>query len=354
LGEVWWSLANLKTYRFEEEAIATMERALGTADLSEEDRLHLHFALGKALEDRGADAAAFDHYTAGNAIRRRQLDYDPARTQRQVTRAIATFDRALLEAKAGQGCPAPDPIFIVGLPRSGSTLIEQILASHPLVEGTMELPDLMAIARELAGSEDAYPEVVGMLSADRLRALGEDYLARTRVQRKTDRPFFIDKMPNNWLHVGLIALILPNARIIDARRHPLDCCFSAWRQHFARGQAFSYGLEDVGLYYRDYVRLMAHVDGIAPGRVHRVVHERLIEDVEGQVRALLDHCGLPFDAACLSFWKTDRAVRTASSEQVRRPVNRDGVDRWRRFDAQLAPLKQALGPVLNNWEAPAM
>jgi hypothetical protein len=161
-------------------------------------------------------------------------------------------------------------------------------------------------------------------------------------------------MPNNWLHVGLIALILPNARIIDARRHPLDCCFSARRQHFARGQAFSYGLEDVGLYYRDYVRLMAHVDGIAPGRVHRVVHERLIEDVEGQVRALLDHCGLPFDAACLSFWKTDRAVRTASSEQVRRPVNRDGVDRWRRFDAQLAPLKQALGPVLNNWEAPAM
>jgi len=353
LGEVWWSLANLKTYRFEDEAIAVMERALGAADLTEEDRLHLHFALGKALEDRRADAAAFDHYAAGNAIRRRQLDYDPGRTRHQVARAIATFDRALLDAKAGQGCQAPDPIFIIGLPRSGSTLIEQILASHPLVEGTMELPDLMTIARELAGPDDAYPEVVGTLSADRLRSLGEDYLARTRVQRKTDRPFFIDKMPNNWLHVGLIALILPNARIIDARRHPLDCCFSAWRQHFARGQAFSYGLEDVGLYYRDYVRLMAHVDAVAPGRVHRVVHERLIEDVDGQVRALLDHCGLPFDAACLSFWKTDRAVRTASSEQVRRPVNRDGMDRWRRFDAQLAPLKQALGPVLHDWESPA-
>jgi tetratricopeptide (TPR) repeat protein len=353
LGEAWWSLANLKTYRFEDDAIAAMEHAL-RADPTDEDRLHLHFALGKALEDRRADAAAFDHYAAGNAIRRRQLDYDPDRTQRQVTRAIATFDRALLDAKAGQGCPDPDPIFIVGLPRSGSTLIEQILASHPLVEGTMELPDLMTIARELAGPDDLYPEVVGALSADRLRELGEDYLARTRVQRKTDRPFFVDKMPNNWLHIGLIALILPNARVIDARRHPLDCCFSAWRQHFARGQAFSYGLEDVGLYYRDYVRLMTHFDGIAPGRVHRVVHERLIEDVDGQVRALLDHCGLPFDAACLSFWKTDRAVRTASSEQVRRPVNRDGVDRWRRFDAQLAPLKQALGPVLHEWEAPAV
>jgi tetratricopeptide (TPR) repeat protein len=351
LGEVWWSLANLKTYRFGEEAIAAMEQALAASHLSEEDRLHLHFALGKALEDRQADDAAFDHYAAGNAIRRRQLDYDPDRTHRQVARAIATFDRGLL-AKAGQGCPYPDPIFIVGLPRAGSTLIEQILASHPLVEGTMELPDLMTIARELAGPDDRYPEVVATLPEDRLRDLGEEYLARTRIQRKTDRPFFIDKMPNNWLHVGLIALILPNARIIDARRHPLDCCFSAWRQHFARGQAFSYGLEDVGLYYRDYVRLMAHFDAVAPGQVHRVIHERLIDDFEVQVRGLLDHCGLPFDAACLSFWKTERAVRTASSEQVRRPVNRDGVERWRRFDGRLAALKQALGPVLNEWEAP--
>jgi hypothetical protein len=182
--------------------------------------------------------------------------------------------------------------------------------------------------------------------------LGDEYLQRTRIQRRTDRPFFIDKLPNNWAHLPFIHLVLPNAKIIDARRHPLDCCFSAYRQHFARGQAFSYGLEDVGHYYRDYARLMAHFDAIAPGRVHRVIHERLVEDFEAQVRGLLDHCGLAFDPACLSFWKTDRAVRTASSEQVRQPINRDGIDRWRRFEAKLEPLKQALGPVLTDWEAP--
>jgi predicted Zn-dependent protease len=353
LGEAWWSLANLKTYRFDDDAISAMDAALAVIGIGEEDRLHLHFALGKAREDRGADAAAFDHYRAGNALRRVQLGYDPDRMHRQVARAIATFDERLVHATAGQGYDAPDPIFIVGLPRSGSTLVEQILASHPLVEGTMELPDMMAIVRELAGKEDRYPERVTEATSDELRRWGEVYLDRTRIQRKTARPFFIDKMPNNWLHAGLIALILPKAKIIDARRHPMDCCFSAYRQHFARGQAFSYGLEDVGRYYRDYATAMAHFDAVMPGRIHRVIHERLIEDVEGEVRTLLDHCDLPFDPACLSFWKTERAVRTASSEQVRRPVNRDGIDRWRRFDAELAPLKAALGPILHDWEAPA-
>ncbi|WP_420139150.1 tetratricopeptide repeat-containing sulfotransferase family protein [Sphingomonas sp.] len=352
LGEAWWSLANLKTYRFGDEAIGAMDGALRVAGISEEDRLHLHFALAKAREDRGEDALAFDHYRSGNALRRDQLGYDPDRIHRQVARTIATFDSAMIRERGGQGCDARDPIFIVGLPRSGSTLVEQILASHPLVEGTMELPDLMAIVRELTGREDRYPERLREAGAEELRNWGEAYLTRTKVQRKTSRPFFIDKMPNNWLHAGLIALILPNAKIIDARRHPMDCCFSAYRQHFARGQAFTYDLEDVGLYYRDYVTAMAHFDAIMPGRIHRVIHERLIEDVEGEVRKLLDHCGLAFDPACLSFWKTDRAVRTASSEQVRRPVNRDGIDRWRRFEGELAPLKTALGPALNDWEAP--
>jgi hypothetical protein len=244
------------------------------------------------------------------------------------------------------------------MPRAGSTLIEQILASHGEVEGTMELPDIPALVKRLGArtrkaEESAYPEVLATLGPDALRALGEEYLERARIHRRTDKPYFIDKMPNNWAHVGLIRLILPGARIVDARRHPLDCCFSNFRQHYARGQGFSYSLTDMGRYYSDYVRLMAHFDRVLPGRVHRVVHERLIDEPEREIRALLDALGLAFDPACLRSHENRRAVRTASSEQVRRPINREGVDQWRPYERWLGPLKEALGPVLEAYpEAP--
>jgi len=324
-----------------------MEGALAGGALSEEDRFHLHFALGKALEDRGRAEPAFAHYAEGNRLRRAGIDYDPEEISGHVRRSTALFTAGFLAAREGQGCPAPDPIFILGMPRAGSTLIEQILASHPQVEGTMELPDIPALAkglgaRKLKSEPSAYPECLADLGADQLRALGEDYLETTRVQRKTDRPFFIDKMPNNWAHVGLIRLILPNARIIDARRHPLACCFSNFKQHFARGQGFSYDLAELGLYYRDYVTLMAHFDAVQPGRIHLMLNEALIDDPEAEVRRLLDHLGLPFDPACLRFHENERAVRTASSEQVRRPINREGIDAWRAYELWLGPLKDAL------------
>lgn len=356
LGEAWWSLANLKTVKFDAADRAAMAAGLEQPDLSDDDRLHLHYALGKALEDARLYAESFQHYAAGAAIRRQQVDYDPDENHADVARSKAVFTPALLAATAGQGCPAPDPIFVVGLPRSGSTLIEQILASHSQVEGTMELPDLIVMARRLGGKanrreDSTYPEMLADLSPDALRELGEEYLDRTRVQRKTDRPFFIDKMPNNFAHTGLIHLILPNAKIIDARRHPLGCCFSGFKQHFARGQAFSYDLTDIGRYYADYVDLMDHFDTVLPGRVHRVIYEAMIEDPEGQIRALLDHCGLPFEPACLSFHENDRAVRTASSEQVRQPLFKDAVEHWRNFESALDPLRQALGECLASYPA---
>ncbi len=356
LGEAWWSLANLKTVKFDEPDRAAMAASLARSDLSDDDQLHLHYALGKACEDARLYAQAFDHYAQGAAIRRAQVDYDPEENHADVARSKAVFTPVLLATKAGQGCPAPDPIFVVGLPRSGSTLIEQILASHSQVEGTMELPDLIVMARRLGGkanrrADSTYPEMLADLSPDALRALGEEYLERTRVQRKTDRPFFIDKMPNNFAHVGLIHLILPKAKIIDARRHPLGCCFSGFKQHFARGQAFSYDLTDIGRYYADYVDLMDHFDTALPGRVHRVIYEAMIEDPERQIRALLDHCGLPFEAGCLNFHENDRAVRTASSEQVRRPIFKDGVEHWQNFESNLEPLKQALGACLATYPA---
>jgi tetratricopeptide (TPR) repeat protein len=354
LGEAWWSLANLKTVKFDDADRAAMAAGLEQSGLSDDDRLHLHYALGKALEDAKQYAGSFEHYAKGATIRRGQVDYDPEENHTDVARSRAVFTPALLAATAGQGCPAPDPIFVVGLPRSGSTLIEQILASHSQVEGTMELPDLIVMARRLGGKanrreDSTYPEMLTDLSPDALRELGEEYLDRTRVQRKTDRPFFIDKMPNNFAHTGLIHLILPNAKIIDARRHPLGCCFSGFKQHFARGQAFSYDLTDIGRYYADYVALMDHFDAVLPGRIHRVIYERMIEDPEGQIRALLDHCGLPFEAACLSFHENDRAVRTASSEQVRRPIFKDAVEHWQNFESNLGPLKQALGECLATY-----
>ncbi len=353
LGEAWWSLANLKTFRFSDADVLVMRQALSRDDLSDEDRLHFEFALGKALEDAASYEESFAHYAAGNAVRRSRHGHDADENSRFVLRSKRLLTREFFGERAGAGAGARDPIFIVGLPRAGSTLIEQMLASHPLVEGTMELPQLPKLARELAGprqeEEGTFLKRLAALSHDELRALGERYLAETRVMRKTDAPFFLDKMPNNCMYVGLIHLILPNAVIIDARRHPLGCCFSCFKQHFARGQWFTYGLDDLGRYYRDYVELMAHFDEVLPGRVGRVLYEELIADPEKEVRRLLERCGLPFDAACLRFYENDRAVRTASSEQVRQPIFRDAVEHWRHYEPWLDPLKQALGDVLTDY-----
>jgi tetratricopeptide (TPR) repeat protein len=354
LGDAWWSLANLKTVRFGDEDVAAMEAQLARADIPDEDRFHLHFALGKALEDAGRFEPSFGHYRDGAALRRKAVEYSADNTSAHAARSKAVLTSAFFGARRGWGSAAPDPIFIVGLPRAGSTLIEQILSSHSAVEGTQELPDIIAIARRLGGratrdQPSTYPDMLTGLDADACRALGAEYLERTHIHRKLGRPFFIDKMPNNFAHVGLIHLILPRAKIIDARRHPLGCCFSAFKQHFARGQTFSYDLTELGRYYADYVDLMAHYDAVLPGVVHRVIYEDMVADPEGQVRQLLDYCGLPFEPACLKFYENDRAVRTASSEQVRRPIFTDGVDQWRSYEPWLGPLKTALGASLETW-----
>lgn len=354
LGEAYWSLANLKTFRFDPGEVQAMRTQLERTDLAGEDRLHFHFALGKSLEDSSEFADSFEHYAKGNSLRRAAVPYDPAEISAHVQRSKALFSKEFFAERAGWGAPAPDPIFIVGLPRAGSTLLEQILSSHPDVEGTQELPDILAIARTLGGTRtrttpSKYPEILATQSAEQLRTLGEQYIRGTRIHRKRATPFFIDKMPNNFAHVGLIHLILPRARIIDARRHPLGCCFSGFKQHFARGQYFTYGLEEIGRYYRDYVELMAHFDAVLPGRVHRVIYESLVDDTECEVRRLLEYCGLAFDERCLRFYENERAVRTASSEQVRQPIYRDGVDHWRHYEPWLGPLKEALGPVLESY-----
>jgi tetratricopeptide (TPR) repeat protein len=355
-GEVWWSLANLKTFRFGADELAAMRAQLARTDLAGDDRLHLEFAVGKALEDAGEYEPSFRHYTRGNAIRRAQLDYSADDTSARVRYIREHYTPGFFAARAGGGCPAPDPIFVVGLPRAGSTLIEQILSSHSRVEGTMELPEVTSITRLLRQQGDSgqampYHAALTALDGTGLRQLGERYLERTRIQRKTAAPLFIDKMPNNFMHLGLIHLMLPNAKIIDARRHPMACGFSAFKQHFARGQGFSYDLVDIGRYYRDYVALMAHFDAVLPGRVHRVVYERMVEDTEGEVRRLLDYCGLPFEAGCLRFFENARPVRTASSEQVRQPIYREGMEHWRHYAPWLGPLEAALGPVLASYPA---
>jgi cytochrome c-type biogenesis protein CcmH/NrfG len=354
LGEAWWSLANLKTHRFAANDIDAMQKQLDGDILNEEDRFHIHFALGKALEDAAQYEASYRHYAAGNQQRRTMIDYSADRTSATVDRMISLFSAAFLESRAGGGHSAADPIFILGLPRSGSTLIEQILASHSQVEGTMELPDIVSMVQRLRGDEGkhnpaVFAEKLAALSSVQRAELGKEYIDRTRVQRKTAAPFFIDKMPNNWMHAGFIHLILPHAKIIDARRHPMGCCFSGYKQHFARGQNFSYDLNDIGRYYRDYVQYMAHLDNVLPGRVHRVFYEKMVEDTEAQIRSLLDYCGLAFEPACLSFYKTERAVRTASSQQVRQPIFKSAVEHWQHYEPWLAPLKSALGPVLEHY-----
>ena len=345
LGEAWWSLANLKTVRFDDADIAAMEAARGDPAIGDEDRFHLDFALGKAFEDRKEPNRSFAHYAAGNALRRSQLVYDADETERFVGDCIALATPAFFAERAGWGSEARDPIFILGMPRAGSTLVEQILASHSQIEGTTELPDLPALARRVPD----YPHGLASLTEERARELGEEYLRRTAVQRRSDRPLFIDKLPNNWAHVVLIRLILPNATIIDARREPRACCFSNFKQHFARGQAFSYALDDMGRYYRDYVRLMAHLDQVQPGRIHRVIHEALVADTEAEVRRLLQACDVAFEPTCLAFHETERAVRTASSEQVRQPIFTGGDRAWRPFAPHLDPLVDALGDVIEAY-----
>ncbi|HPE72795.1 MAG TPA: sulfotransferase [Candidatus Competibacter sp.] len=355
-GEAWWSLANLKTFRFSAADLRTMQ-GIEREKLDPEQCSQLDFALGKALEDVADYPASFAHYDAGNALRRRLMPYRSAEATARVDRAKALFNREFFAQRHGWGCASDDPIFIVGMPRAGSTLVEQILSSHPAIEGTMELPEIISITRDLrhAGgnkSPSSYHDALAVMDSAACAAMGQRYLERTRIQRKQDRPHFIDKMPNNFFHVGLIHLILPNARIIDVRRHPLACCFSGFKQYFARGQNFSYSLEDIGAYYRDYVELMRHFDAELPGRIHRVIYEELVDDVETAVRALLDYCGLPFADECLRFFENDRAVRTASSEQVRQPIYREGVNHWRHFEPWLDPLKGVLGPVLTEYPNP--
>ena len=348
-GDAYWSLANLKTYRFSDDEIERMRRAESNATTPLVDRYHLCFALGKAHEDRADYAASFGYYERGNALKRRESRYQLAPIARIAELQQALCTREFFAARRGGGCERPDPIFIVGLPRAGSTLLEQILASHSRVEGTLELPEIPRLVGELQGRDrdhanPRYPGVLAELTPDQLRAFGEKYLAETAVYR-TGKAFFIDKMPNNFRHIGLIHLILPNARIIDARREPMACCFSNFKQLFASGQEFTYGIEDIARYYRLYVQLMAHWDAALPGKVLRVQHEDLVENLEFQVRRILDFCGLEFESACLEFYKTERGIRTASSEQVRRPIFKEGLDQWRHFEPWLGPLKQALGPL---------
>ncbi len=354
-GEAYFALSNLKTYRFTEEELAAMAREETRAGLAHGDRVHLCFALGKAHEDRQEFARAFDYYARGNALKRAQSRYDAGQMTAELEAQIEHCGADLFERRAAAGCDAPDPIFIVGLPRAGSTLLEQILASHSMVDGTLELPNILSLSQTLRGRDrragkSRYPAILHDLDADKLAEMGARYIEETRIHR-AGAPFFTDKMPNNFRHVALIRLILPNAKIIDARREPMACCFSGFKQLFAEGQEFTYGLEEIGQYYRDYVRLMRHWDAVLPGAILRVQHEDVLADLEGAVRRILDFLGLPFEEACLEFHKTERSVRTASSQQVRKPLNTSGVHQWRPFEPFLDPLKAALGPALKEYRS---
>jgi len=349
-GDAYWSLANLKTYKFPDADIVQMRTQEKAPGVALEDRYHLCFALGKALEDRADYAESFQYYERGNALKKAETRFriEPLERNTRLQKQVCTAD--FFAARRDYGCPTDEPIFIVGLPRAGSTLLEQILASHSRVEGTLELPDIPRLVAELQGRDPnpgnpLYPGNLADLDGDTVRRYGERFLADTRIYR-TDKPRFIDKMPNNFRHIGLIHLILPKARIIDARREPMACCFSNFKQLFAAGQEFTYSLEDIARYYRTYVEIMQHWDTVLPGKVLRIQHEDVVENLEGNVRKLLDFCNLEFEPACLEFWKNERSVRTASSEQVRRPIFKEGLDQWRNFEPWLAPLKEALGDLV--------
>jgi tetratricopeptide (TPR) repeat protein len=351
MGEAYWSLADLKNYVFSEEEIAAMRPLLKGDGGDDEDQAHLHFALGRAFEHKKDYAAAFDHYATGNRRRRQTVPFDIEAFENKTRRVRECFDAAFFASRAGTGYPDPSPVFIVGLPRSGSTLVEQILASHSSIEGTFELPNLLTIVREFDHADaarDAYPEIVLAAPPEHLEKLGRRYIDEIAPLRG-GRPYFIDKMPNNFSHVGLIQSILPRAVVIDVRRHPMDACFSTYKQHFAEGQSFSYDLEDLGRYYRCYLSLMDHWDTVLPGKVLHLQYEQLIRDPETQIRRLLRHCSLPFDPACMSFHETRRPVRTASAEQVRQPLYTSGVGYWRHFQTELEPLRRALGDSLDRF-----
>ena len=352
-GDAWWSLANLKTYRFHDQEVGCMREAVQASGTTAVDRYHLCFALGKALEDRCAYEESWHFYAQGNALKRAESLYraEIMETNTRLQKEVCT--REFLAARTGWGVSEPDPVFILGLPRSGSTLLEQILASHPQVEGTQELSEIHRYTVELRGpgadlDHPSYPGVLARMSAHDLRRLGERFMSETRLFRKTSRPFFIDKMPNNFRHIGLIHLMLPNAKIIDARREPLACCFGNLKQLFANGQEFAYSIEDIARYYRTYLELMKHWNQVLPGRILTVHHEDVVADLEGSVRRLLDFCGLPFEPACLQFHETTRSVRTASSEQVRRPISREALNQWKNYEPWLGPLKEALGDALSR------
>ncbi len=344
MGEAYWSLANMKSDVLSSHEEERVRLHLARPALAAEDRYHLHYTLGHVLELRGEYAQSWHHYAEGACIRRGEISYDADRTTAQIDRTRRLMTKRFFEERAGLGCQDEAPIFIVGLPRSGSTLLEQILASHSLVEGTMELPELARLSHEIGrGKESAYPDILADARPNDLKDLGARYLDRTRIYRQTQKPIFIDKMPNNFVHVGLIHLILPRARIIDARRHPMAACFSAFKQHFAKGQHYSYDLVELGRYYNDYLGLMSHFDEVLPGLVYRVQYEDMVENTAEQTRLLLSGCGLAFEEACLRFHENARAVRTASSEQVRRPIFRDSLENWRNYQHWLGPLADTLG-----------
>jgi tetratricopeptide (TPR) repeat protein len=364
-GEAYYSLANLKVYSFSDAEIEEMHAQESNSNLSHMDRVHLNFALGKAYEDRGDFATSFRYYEQGNRLKKLQTTYRAEQMTEDLKAQRDVCTAELFERRSGCGYEAPDPIFIVGLPRAGSTLLEQILSSHSQVDGTLELPNILSLSQRLrrrARQEGTtqypgegttqYPGILDELSDEELGAFGKEYIDDTRIHRQ-DAPFFIDKMPNNFRHIGLVHLILPNAKIIDARRHPMACCFSGYKQLFAEGQEFTYDLEDVGLYYRDYVDLMDHWDTVLPGKVLRVQYEDVVNDTVHEVRRILDYCGLPYEDACVNFHETKRSVRTPSSEQVRQPIYTSGLEQWRNYEAWLEPLKSALGPVLDRYPIPA-
>jgi tetratricopeptide (TPR) repeat protein len=350
LGHAYWSLANFKSYRFTPRDISQMLQAL-RGKLTHEEALHIHFALGKAFEDQSDYDRSFRHYASGNALRRQDIDPEHASITESVDDVIPHCTPELFERLEGAGCKARDPIFIFGLHRAGSTLVEQILSSHPEIEGTAELTVMTAITSRLRRfSGRSLGELLSALTPEQAAEIGEEYLERSRSFRQTERPYFIDKLPGNWLNAPLIRLALPNAKLIDARRYPMACGFSNFKQNYANGVAFSYSQRAIGEFYYDYWRFMRHFDGVQPGAVHRILNERLIEDPEGEVRRLLDFVGVPFAESCLEFHTNTRAVRTPSAEQVRRPINREGVDYWRHYEPWLGEMKKALGPALENWD----
>jgi tetratricopeptide (TPR) repeat protein len=353
-GEAWWGLANLKTYRFAEDEIARMRAVEAAPATGLVDRYHLCFALGKALEDQGRYEESWAFYERGNALKHAEIRHLPQITETQARLSTQVCTKEFFSARQEWGVADPDPIFILGLPRSGSTLIEQILASHPQVEGTQELAHVQRIVMELRGrgadlNNPRYPGVLAELTAEDFLRLGKRFLTETRVYRQTGRPFFIDKMPNNFRDIGLIHLMLPNAKIIDARREPMACCFGNLKQLFASGQEFSYDITDIARYYRTYLEIMQHWNMALPGRILTVHHEDVVADLEGSVRRILDFCGLPLEPACLEFHKTPRNVRTASSEQVRQPISREGLDQWRHYEPWLFTLRAALGDAVTSY-----